>query len=343
MRIAFLGNSEAGKTTLATKLAEEKSARYLTPIQPFKRWLEVAYGLPHGITDDKTKRHKYPTGEPVDESISTYKRITGVNPDIYYFRALLTVTTRVTVLQAMVNAWKVTQRFCPGIYADMIPLEHTGVEIWDSIREPQEIQRINPDVVFLVTRPGEVVRESDHNLDAILGLVTCPVYHIDNTNFEGFPKVLFWASKLTGLKVESEVLDYLRAQGYLIQESTQEQQYQGIDGWMEWESEWVPIQVKCDMMAQKTGNLCFELDVNDKPSWFYTGKADFTYVRVGECIYGYRNSDIRARVHKKGWDAIRGHRKETKQAQQGRHSHTRVTLGLIGIDKLKAEGLLWRF
>jgi len=101
--------------------------------------------------------------------------------------------------------------------------------------------------------------------------------------------------------------------------------------------------VKHQPIAIKTGNFCFELEVQTEDgkwhhSWFSNGIASHYIIVVGNDIFEIKKSDLLAYVERFGWDSVRELSFQTQQLQK-QHIHKNARIGLIKIRKLEKIGV----
>ena len=105
--------------------------------------------------------------------------------------------------------------------------------------------------------------------------------------------------------------------------------------------------IKCQHTALRTGNLAFELEVEyqsgaKSPSWFYTGLADYYLILVGNVLYKMSRPDFCFYIKDTGWDRVTQLNFRTRQSQKEiGHRHVNATLGLVSLDRLKRDGMLY--
>lgn len=104
--------------------------------------------------------------------------------------------------------------------------------------------------------------------------------------------------------------------------------------------------IKAQEIAAKTQNFAFELETEDfkgqtKQSWYYTGKADYYLILVGNTVYQIKRHVLNDYIHNYGWDKITRLSQSTKNSQRKiGHSHVNATLGLISIRRCVDAGLI---
>jgi len=101
----------------------------------------------------------------------------------------------------------------------------------------------------------------------------------------------------------------------------------------------VAVSIKSQAIAQRTGNLGFELEVFDKDtkeweqSWYHTGQASVYVIAVGADLYHISKSKLVPYVDTFGWDSINELSARVK-ATQVHHQHLNSRCGLIRITSL---------
>jgi len=101
----------------------------------------------------------------------------------------------------------------------------------------------------------------------------------------------------------------------------------------------VAVSIKSQAIAQRTGNLGFELEVFDRDSneweqsWYYNGQASTYVIAVGADLYHILKSKLVLYVDTFGWDSINELSARVK-ATQVHHQHLNSRCGLIRITSL---------
>jgi hypothetical protein len=146
-----------------------------------------------------------------------------------------------------------------------------------------------------------------------------------------------------GLNDEQKVIQFLVEKGYEIRNSTREENIQqDIDVYVNG----VPVSIKCQHTASRTGNLCFELETIDregirKDSWFRTGKADSYIILVNDSVYRIEKNSLQEYIDSNGFDRFAGLTNSTQKLQKDiGHRHLDVRVGLLNAQKLWDAGLL---
>ncbi len=147
-----------------------------------------------------------------------------------------------------------------------------------------------------------------------------------------------------GLKAEDELIEHFK-----LTPSTQHDNiHNDIDAWKGRKS----ISIKSQQLAEKTGNLSFELKlINHKnpldqmKSWFYTSQADEYWIIVGKTVYVFDAQVLKAFILENMW--MWRKTKLTNQAlideniKAGR-KYTQSESILVGLEGLKKKGLIER-
>jgi enolase len=103
-----------------------------------------------------------------------------------------------------------------------------------------------------------------------------------------------------GLKAEDDLI----AQFNLTASSQYDNIHNDIDAWEGKKS----ISIKSQQLAEKTGNLSFELKLinhrdplDQRESWFYTSKADEYWIIVGKTVYVFDAQVLKAFILENDW------------------------------------------
>lgn len=108
----------------------------------------------------------------------------------------------------------------------------------------------------------------------------------------------------------------------------------------------IPISIKSQHTAARTGNLVFELEVKWRetgewtPSWYYNSKAVQYLIQVEDKVYRVEKDNLTDYVAIAGFDreTVNTAKNVAAQAEMN-HPHAQARIGLISLDKLLAAGV----
>lgn len=137
-----------------------------------------------------------------------------------------------------------------------------------------------------------------------------------------------------GHKREAQVIRYLQDTFHTVirPSSRDENILEDIDCWMGNTS----ISIKSQDIALRTKNFGFELEMHNKerdewvPSWYFTGKAQYYVIIVGETCYQLCKQRLQDYVNEHGWDSVK-QLSPRVAASQAHRAHDQYTNGLLSI------------
>lgn len=146
-----------------------------------------------------------------------------------------------------------------------------------------------------------------------------------------------------GLKDEALVIARLKSSFKEVHKSSKHEDMQlDIDVWVDT----IPVSIKAQHICLRTGNLGFELEVQDRhtnmfaKSWYYQGQARLYAVLVGTDLYYVCKQSLQTFVKSKGWDQIKSLSPKVLQEQSDmNHRHKDTRMGLIKLDTLLKSGI----
>jgi len=146
-----------------------------------------------------------------------------------------------------------------------------------------------------------------------------------------------------GLNDEAKVIEMLKKSFNQVRKSSKQEDIEyDIDVWIGD----VAISIKAQHACLRTGNLGFELEVQNRQSgewqksWFHNGKAKGYIVMVGETLYMVNKQSLLSYVNKRGWDSVRNLTPQVKQMQEDiNHRDADVKFGLLKLDDMLNYGI----
>lgn len=130
---------------------------------------------------------------------------------------------------------------------------------------------------------------------------------------------------------------------HLVTPSTEhENKVDDIDCWVDG----VPVSIKTQSTAARTGNLVFELEVKWRDtgewgkSWYYNSKADYYLFQVTDNVYRIYKQHLLDYVDLAGFDRETENTAKNVVMQAAiNHPHSNARIGLISLEKLLAAGV----